>query len=148
MERLIGVVGGFTIKYTTVSIAEPYVPRLASFPERARPPRASLDPAQNFVLRQEADVESVPARQVAPSHPHREDDVGQRPRHGIAWQFVAKQNFGIRAVAPWEESASGRQKFGIPNRPESGVNAHFWCQLVTPGLAGSSPVHPPVPQWE
>ena len=60
MERLIGVVGGFTIKYTTVSIAEPYVPRLASFPERARPPRVSLDPAQNFVLRPEADVESVP----------------------------------------------------------------------------------------
>lgn len=111
MERVIGVVGGFTIKYTTVSIAEPHVPRLASFTERARPPRASLDPAQNFVLRQEADVESVPARQVAPSHPHREDDVGQRPRHGIAWQFVAKQNFGIRAVAPWEESASGRQIF-------------------------------------
>ena len=60
MERVVGVVGGITIKYTTVSIAEPHVPRLASFPERARPPRASLDPAQNFVLRQEADVESVP----------------------------------------------------------------------------------------
>jgi len=31
--------------------------------------------------------------------------------------------------------------FGIPNRPENGVNAHFWRQPVTPGVAGSSPVH-------